>query len=98
MSFETLRYLAAEIGRNEINIPKQDFTGNESIRGILQIVFALAGVMAIIILILAGLKYNTALGDPQKTNEAKNAIIYAAIGLAVAVGAFSLVSLIVGGI
>ena len=86
--------LIAQIPDTEVNIPKPGFT-DDSIRGVLQITFALMGVMAMIILILAGLKYNTAIGDPQKTNEAKNAIIFSAIGLGVAAGAFSLVSLIV---
>lgn len=85
---------AAIVDKDQVNIPKPELT-DASIRGILQIVFALMGVMAMFILILAGLKYNTALGDPQKTNEAKNAIIFSAIGLGIAAGAFSLVSLLV---
>ncbi len=94
MSIHILGLVVAQLSKEQVKIPQPLFT-DASIRGVLQIVFALTGVIAIIILILAGLKYNTALGDPQKTNEAKNAIIYSAVGLGVAVGAFSLVSLIV---
>lgn len=79
------------------NVPKPPLT-EASISTVLQIVFGFAGAIAVIILILAGLKYNLSLGDPQKTAQAKNAIIYAAVGLAVCVLAFSIVSLIVGAV
>lgn len=41
------------------------------------------GVSALIVMIVAGILYATSTGDPQKTRTAKDAILYAAIGLVV---------------
>jgi len=43
------------------------------------------GVIAVIMIIIGGLKYVTSTGDPAKTNSARNTIIYALVGLVVAV-------------
>ena len=41
------------------------------------------GVIAVITIIVAGLKYITSVGDPNSVNSAKNTILYAVIGLIV---------------
>lgn len=87
----------AQIRENQVKVPKPDFTA-DSLAGILQIVFALIGVASLFILLITAIKFQIALGDPTKVAKARNAIIYAAVGLAVSAGAFSLVSLILGGI
>lgn len=49
------------------------------------------GVAAIIIIIIAGIQYMLSTGDPTKVNNAKNAILYALIGLGIAVVARTIV-------
>lgn len=49
--------------------------------GILSIVI---GVAAVIVIIIAGIQYMLSTGDPTKTNNSKNAILYALVGLGVA--------------
>ena len=50
--------------------------------------FALAtGVIAVFMLIISGLRYINSGGDPAKTASAKNGILYASIGVAVAASA-----------
>lgn len=83
----------AQIRESEVNIPKTDLNA-DSLNSLLKIVFAIIGSAALIILILTALKYNLSLGDPQKTGKAKNAIIYAGVGLAISVLAFSIVGFI----
>lgn len=51
----------------------------------------LTGIIATFILILAGLKYINSGGDPSKTASAKNSIIYASVGIVVAVMAQAIV-------
>ncbi len=60
--------------------PVTDIIGN-----VVNIVAILAGIAAVIIIIIAGISYITSQGDPQKIANAKNTIIYAAIGLVVIV-------------
>jgi hypothetical protein len=42
---------------------------------------AIAGITAVIMLIIAGSKYVTSSGNPERTNQAKDTILYAVIGL-----------------
>jgi len=77
----------------DFDIPQGNLN-SASFRTILQIAFALAAATALIILMLAALKYVTSRGDPQAVAKAKNTIIYAAIGLVIAASAFSIVSFV----
>jgi len=52
------------------------------------------GIVAVIIIIIAGIKFMTSQGDPQKINTARNQIIYALVGIAVAALAQGLVALV----
>lgn len=55
------------------------------------------GAIALLIIIVAGLRYVTSQGNPQSTAKAKNAIIYAGVGLVVSLLAFSIVTFVVKG-
>lgn len=57
----------------------------------------ITGGIALLIIIIAGLRYITSQGNPQATAKAKNAIIYAGVGLAVSLLAFSIVTFVVKG-
>ena len=65
---------------------------------VLSIVFTVTGSIALLIITLAGFRYITSQGNPQSISQAKNAIIYAAVGLAVSIGAFAIVNFVIGGI
>lgn len=43
------------------------------------------GIAAVIVMIVSGLMYVTSAGDPGRSKSAKDAILYAAVGLAVAI-------------
>lgn len=59
--------------------------------------FTIAIILSIVFALLAALDYITSAGDPAKVKKATNRIIYAAIGIAVALLARSL-PVIVGGV
>lgn len=52
-----------------------------------QIVSAIVGVAAVIMIMVGGFKYVTSTGDPNSVNSAKNTILYAVVGIAVAASA-----------
>jgi cytochrome bd-type quinol oxidase subunit 2 len=60
-------------------------TVNNVVKLVINIFSVIVGILALIMLILGGLKYITSGGSPDKTNSAKNTILYAVIGLFVAV-------------
>ena len=79
----------------DVNIPVNDVTG-DNVNNILQIVFGTMGAIATIIIIIAGIKFMTSQGNPDNLTKARNTIIYAAVGLAVSLGALTIVTFVVG--
>ncbi len=60
--------------------------GQDGVFALVVTILALViGVAAVIVIIIAGIQYMLSTGDPTKTNNAKNAILYAIIGIVVAV-------------
>jgi hypothetical protein len=80
---------------DEFDVPKAEF-GDTALATILRIVFGIMGAVAVIILLLASLKYVTSRGEPGEVAKAKNTIIYAAVGLVIIAFAFSIVAFVVG--
>jgi hypothetical protein len=54
------------------------------------------GVVAVIMLIIGGLRYVISGGNPQATKGAKDTILYAIIGLVVVIAAWAIVNFVVG--
>ena len=57
--------------------------------------FTILLIVAVIFLIIAAFAFITASGDPDKVAKARNFVLYALIGVAVAVGARGLVALVI---
>ena len=55
-----------------------------------------AGIVAVIVVIIAGINYSLSSGDPSKTASAKNAILYSVIGLVIAASAIAITKYIIG--
>ncbi len=85
-----------DIDKNELNVPQQTTTIDANVANVLEIVIAIFGAVAMLIIIYAGIQYMLSQGDPAKTTTARNTVIYAAIGLAITVLAFSIVSFVSG--
>jgi len=58
-------------------------TVNSIIKDVVNILSFVVGVVAVIMVIVGGLKYITSGGDSNSVNSAKNTILYAVIGLVV---------------
>lgn len=91
---EQLFLLAQDINLNPL--PHAAATDGQ-INKAIAITAQVTGAIAFLIIIIAGLRYITSQGNPQATAKAKNAIIYAGVGLAVSLLAFSIVTFVVKG-
>ena len=85
---------AALIEKSKVNIPKAG-ANDASLDSILKIIFTIIGGLAFLLMVIAGLRYVMAQGDPQKVASAKNQIIYTAIGLILAVSAAAIVNFVI---
>ena len=61
---------------------------------VLKYVFGLAGILAVVMIVIGGLKYATSQGDPSRIKSAKDTILYSVIGLVVALASFAIVNFI----
>lgn len=62
---------------------------------IINTLLVIAGIVAVIVIIVGGISYTVSAGDPAKVKKAKDTVLYAVIGLVVAILAFSIVNFVV---
>ncbi len=85
-----------EIDPDMLEIPMPADPNSDTISNIMNLVFAIGGGVALIVIIVAGMQFMLSRGDPQKSAKARSAIIYAVIGLVALTLAFSVVTFVVG--
>ena len=86
----------------QCNVPgdeRDPTTGEERgamfyVNRIINIVLGILGVVAVVVIILSGVQIATANGDPTKVKKGTQAIMYAVIGLIVALLAFAVVNFV----
>ncbi len=61
----------------------------------INILLFLIGAVAVIVIIIGGIKYVTSNGESSAVQSAKNTIMYAVVGLLVAILAFAIVNFVV---
>ena len=76
-------------------IPKAELNSTQ-LASIVSGILGLAGVVAVIFVIIGGIKYVISQGEPAQLQKAKETIIYALVGLAFVMFAFVIVRFVVG--
>lgn len=102
-------FAAAPAFADEVDVFKGDAcTGNTSICGssgneayqilenVINILLTIIGIIAVIMIIIGGIKYVTSTGDSSSINSARETIIYALVGLGIAIMAYALVNFVIG--
>lgn len=88
-------HLAAVVSNSDIGLPETPADSN-SITLILQIVFGIIGALTVLFIIVGGFKLVLSEGEPQKIAQARRGIIFAVVGLVVALLAEVLVTFVLG--
>lgn len=86
--------MATKIDAADANIPQLDAT--QTVVNILNLVYFVAGIVAVITIIVAGFMMTVQGNSPDKIKMRKNAITFAVIGLAIVLLAFTLTQYIAG--
>jgi heme O synthase-like polyprenyltransferase len=89
-----MKNIAQTLDANKLNIPT--ISGDTGIAGILSIVYFIAGIVAVIVIIIAGYIYTTSSGDAGAVKKAKNMILYSVVGIVVIALAFVITQFIAG--
>ncbi len=88
-----LRINPGEIGYNSAVT-----SGDDGLERILNLVYMWAGIIAVLIIIIAGILFVTSRGDAAQIKRSKDAIRAAVIGLIVVLVAFVITRFIIGGV
>ncbi|HSX27576.1 MAG TPA: hypothetical protein VLG25_02240 [Patescibacteria group bacterium] len=86
--------LAVLIKKDELQIPDPNLD-KDLLTSVLEIVFGVIAVVAVIFIIISAIRYQTTIGDPAATSKLRNTIIYAAIGLTVALSAEAIIQFVI---
>lgn len=70
-------------------------TNANTLQTILGIIFGILGAFALLVIVISGFRYILSAGDPEKATKARNGIIYALVGLVVAISADAIVSFVI---
>jgi hypothetical protein len=92
----SLELLAAKIDPNQIGLNGQVKDANGALHTILNTVYIWAGIIAIIVIIIAGIMYTTSQGTASTLTRAKDMIIGAVVGLVVISMAFIITQFVLG--
>ena len=76
-------------------LPQVDL-GQSTLVSVLNLAFGILGGISLVIISLQGLRYSLSGGDPGKTKQAKDGILYALIGIVVAIMGASLTQFVLG--
>ncbi len=63
---------------------------------VINILLYVAGTIAVIMIIVGAIRYITSDGDSNRASQARNTIIYAVVGLVVAIMSFGIVNFVIG--
>lgn len=73
-----------------------DLFGNTGVfKQVTNTILYIVGIIAVIMLIIGGIRYVISGGDSKKVTDAKNTVLYAIIGLVIAFLAFAIVNFVI---
>ena len=71
-------------------------TGEQILTNALNMVYFIAGTIAVVMIIFSGISYITSSGDSGKVTKAKNTLTYSIVGLIIVLVAFAITSFVIG--
>ena len=80
---------------NDVCSKKGDTDANPLIVSVVNLLLYIVGIVAVIMIIVGGMKYLTSSGDSGKVTSAKNTVVYAVVGLVVAIFSWVVVNFVV---
>lgn len=64
------------------------------VKTLVNVLLYVLGAVSVVVIIFAGIFYTTSIGDAALVTKAKNTLLYAVVGLIVALGAFAIVNFV----
>jgi hypothetical protein len=97
-----LTNLLTRIANDQVNVLTDDKNplphvgaGNDQIHTIVNIVLGIAGSLALLFIVIGGLRYILSQGDPNGVARARDTVIYALVGLVITMTAYGIITFVV---
>lgn len=85
-------------GNNSAVCGSKEDNATDIMRNVINTILVVLGMIAVIMIIIGGIRYTTSNGDSSSIKSAKDTILYAVIGLAVAILSFAIVDFVLRGV
>lgn len=89
---DLLRHVAG--GLDISGLPTTPADSN-TLKTILNVVLTISGAIAVLMVVVSGVRFITSQGNPSEVSKARNGIVFSIIGLLVIMFAFSIVNFVV---
>ena len=83
----------AAISKDAVNIPKAEINAGQ-FENIFSVILGVAGAVAVIFVVLGGIKYSISQGNASDLEKAKDMIVYSLVGLGFVIMAFTIVQFV----
>jgi cytochrome b subunit of formate dehydrogenase len=84
------------IKANQIGVPTSTATVGAGLANIVKILMSVVGMLAIVFILVSGVQMAASAGNPKRFAQARETLLYAIVGLAVAIAAFAIVTFFTG--
>jgi hypothetical protein len=82
---DKLAYLLAQAPTpDDVGLPEID-ADESQLQSLFAVIFGIAAAIAVLVIVLASINFITGGGDPDKISRAKKSVIFALVGLAIAI-------------
>jgi hypothetical protein cdivTM_30108 len=81
-------------GVNQVSSTGASMTVGDIIKIVVGILLFVLGAVCVVMIVIGGIKYATSQGDQTAVSSAKNTILYAVVGLVVAIAAYAIVNFV----
>ena len=95
---EQIAFYAAKItiSAKDINVPTTTANVGVGMVNIVKVLIGVIGMLAIVAIIAGGIQFALSTGNSKRVQQARETIIYAVVGLVVAIAAYAVVTFITG--
>lgn len=84
------------ITANQIGVPTSTPTVGAGLANVVKILMSVVGMLAVVFILVSGVQMSASAGNPKRFAQARETLLYSVVGLAVAIGAYAIVTFLTG--
>lgn len=82
----------------DCNIPENSGSVIPTVVTVINFAIGIVGIVAVAMMVIAGVGFTTSAGDPAKAKKARDTMLYAVVGLIVAILSWAIVNFVLSGV